>query len=312
MVESESARSNSSLRSISLGDKIRYNWELLRFRMSEPGARDFANGIYDEIADVAATFERETGRPASGASVVEIGFGPRPQRAFALSCFFGTVTAVDLDAPVLGFRDLPGVFRRNGLERGIKSLIRHTLFDARAWSRFHRTLRARNPHYRPEAVRLVVGNAGAEDTWDQIGPVDLVFSTDVFEHIPVPDLEWLLQTIRAKLPPNGIVLTKPVVYTGIAGGHAVRWYPQNVASQTDGTTAWRHLLDPDFSINTYLNKLGRRDFVALFRRTGFDVAGDHAEFGRLGERWMTAEKRRALSAFDDYELFSNRVAFLLR
>jgi SAM-dependent methyltransferase len=308
-----SARSNSSSGDISLIGKLKYTWQLLQFRISEPGAKDFAMQIRDEVAGVAAIYERETGKPADQARVLEIGFGPRPQRAFGLTGFFKEVVAVDLDAPVMGLRDLVRVFRKNGVERGIKSLARYALFDARQWSTFHKVMAGHTPHYRPDSARLVVGNAGDHATWDQFGgAIDIVFSTDVFEHIPPAELEVLLTTIRSRLAPGGIVVTRPVVYTGIAGGHAVAWYPQNVAAQTDGTTAWQHLLDPDFTINTYLNKLTRSDFVDLFKRVGFDVQGDFAEFGRMGERWMTDEKRKALAAYDDYELFSNRVEFLLR
>ncbi|WP_080572778.1 class I SAM-dependent methyltransferase [Sphingobium yanoikuyae] len=306
-------RSNSSLGSIPLVEKLKYAWQLLKFRIGEPGAKDFAMQIRDEVAGVAAIYERETGKLASQARVLEIGFGPRPQRAFGLTGFFKDVIAVDLDAPVMGIRDLVRVFRKNGLERGIKSLVRYALFDAREWPMFHKVLVANTPHYRPNTAKLIVGSAGDHSTWEQFGgAIDIVFSTDVFEHIPPAELEVLLTTIRSRLAPGGIVVTRPVVYTGIAGGHAVEWYPQNVAAQTDGTTAWRHLLDPDFTINTYLNKLTRRDFVELFNRVGFEIGGDFAEFGRMGERWMTAEKRAALAHYDDYELYSNRVEFLLR
>jgi SAM-dependent methyltransferase len=313
VVSKGTTRSNSSSGDISITGKLRYNLELLRFRLAQPGAEHFAAEIHDEVADVAAIFERETGRSAADSRVLEIGFGPRPQRAFALTGYFGEVIAVDLDAPVLGLGDLQRVFLRNGIERGVKSLARHLLFDARQWKEFHHAMRRCNPRYRPEAARLVVGNAGAHATWDQFGgAIDIVFSTDVFEHVPRPDLAVLLETIRARLTPGGIVVTRPVVYTGIAGGHAVQWYPQNVDRQTDGTTAWQHLLNPDFAINTYLNKLGRSDFARIFADAGFEIVGDRAEFGRLGERFMTDAKRAALAAYDDYELYSNRVEFLLR
>lgn|GEM_PF-5815818 len=51
--------------------------------------------------------------------------------------------------------------------------------------------------------------------------------------------------------------------------------------------------------------------MAQFKAAGFTVLADQAVFGRLGEKHMTPEKRAALSAYDDYELYSNRVEFLL-
>jgi Methyltransferase domain len=61
--------------------------------------------------------------------VLEIGFGARPYRLFALHAFGVDALGVDLDQPVLRSRDVMAAFRVNGLERAAKSAIRYFLFD---------------------------------------------------------------------------------------------------------------------------------------------------------------------------------------
>ena len=303
-------RSNSSSASVSLGGKIVYNAQLLRIRMAGQG--DVAANILADVRTAAADFERRTGRLAADSTLIEIGFGARPFRAFAFSCIFKQVIAIDLDKPVFGFTDLPRVFARNGLERGIKSFARHLLFDSREWRRFHRSLKAAYPEYSRDKVRFVIGSAGDEAVWRRIAvQPDYVFSSDVFEHIPPAELQTLMTTLRGHLAPGGLLVTRPNVFTGIAGGHDIAWYSHRVDKNESGT-AWGHLLDPDFRVNTYVNRLRRADYATLFRETGFKILEDRTMQGRLGEQHLNDARRAELHDYDEYELFSNRVEFVLQ
>ena len=76
--------------------------------------------------------------------------------------------------------------------------------------------------------------------------------------------------------------------------------------------AWSHLLDPGFVVNTYLNRLTRRDYVEIFKSNNFSVLEDSAINGRLGEKHLTDVNKSKLLQFDDYELFSNFVEFVLK
>ena len=304
-------RSNSSDR-VSLFGRLRYNFALFRMRLrSGHDGAERAAERRDEAERLAAEFERATGKRARDSVLVEIGFGARPERAMVYSAYFGQVHAIDLDAPVLRSRDLLGVARRNGWIRAMKSAVRHLLFDRRGWRDFHARAAEIIPGYAPQSVHFVVGNAGGAETWRTIPPPDLVVSTDVFEHIPEPALRDLLRMLRARAPADGLIITRPMVYTGISGGHDTAWYPHLVPNNRSDT-AWGHLLDPDFTVDTYLNRLSRRGFRALFVEEGFVIERDEAELGDFGRQHMTEAKRARLSAWDDYELFSNQVTFWLR
>ncbi|KQN40546.1 hypothetical protein ASG37_01780 [Sphingomonas sp. Leaf407] len=293
-------------------EKLRYAAALIRHRVSEASGEEAALHELRELQGYVASFEQATGKRAADSSVVEIGFGPRPRRAFLLSGMFAQVHAIDLDAPILSLGDALRTARTNGIERAVKSVARYALFDRREWPKFHATIRRELPGYAPDKVRFTIGSAGDEATWAAIGQADLMISFDVFEHIPPEELRLMLGTVRSHLRPGGMVISRPCVFTGITGGHTVEWYPQHAEQQPSGDTAWAHLTDPDFTVDTYLNRMSRADMRAMFEAQGFEVTRDHAELGRFCEVHLTPEKRALLKGYDDYELFSNNVEFHLK
>lgn len=304
-------RSNSSQANLGLAAKARNAWGLLRNRLRMASGDEAAAMQIAEIEQHVETFRHVTGKDPAESTVLEIGFGARPRRAFLLSGYFKQVYAIDLDAPVLSLRDAFSTWQSNGIERAAKSVVRHALFDARDWPRFHAAARRRLAAYDPAQVRFVVGPAGDAGSWTEIPPVDFVFSADVFEHIPPAELDAMLALLRKRLAREGLVITLPMVFTGILGGHDPAWTRWTVAARPP-SEAWRHLIDPNFAADTYLNKLSRKDFVEAFTRAGFSVERDAAVLGRLGAEHLTEAKLTALPITDEYELFSNRVEFHLR
>lgn len=302
--------SNSSAPNVTLGEKLVYYLKIFRLRLGMMKGEDAVARDIAELREVVEAFERRTGRKAAESTVLEIGFGARPRRAFLLTGFFKQVHAVDLDAPVLTLRQALATWRSNGFERAVKSVVRHVLFDSREWPRFHHAARAALPGYAPEKADLIVGSVSSAHVWERIDDLHFVFSRDVFEHIPPEDLREGMRLARRKLAPDGLVITMPAVFTGIIGGHDPNWNV-HLALQNDPDDAWRHLTDPDFRVNTYLNRLHRRDYVRLFEETGFRVVRDQAMLGRVHPQLLTPAKREELAGYDEYELFSNRVEFHL-
>jgi hypothetical protein len=307
-----STKSHSSA-DVSLGAKLLYNLKLLKLRL--PGLfenYDFAGTTTEQVEEVVALYEQRTGRIAAESTILEIGFGARPMRSFALSCFFKQVYAVDLDALVMGPLDLPRVFMKNGIERGLKSVARYFLFDLQHWRAFRKGMKARFPNYSEKKVTFVIGDASSDAVWAKLPErIDFVFSSDVFEHIPPADLERLMTKLREHLQPGSIIVTRPCVFTGISGGHDLEWYP-HLVDDNDGATAWGHVIDKAFTVNTYVNRMPRREYAEMFKRTGFEILEDSSTMGELGAQHMTPAKRAELQEYDDYELFSNRVQFVLR
>ncbi|MEC7760332.1 MAG: hypothetical protein VX874_00290 [Pseudomonadota bacterium] len=112
------------------------------------------------------------------------------------------------------------------------------------------------------------------------------------------------------MEPNGIALIRPMVFTGIQGGHNVEWYDA-VSDKARDCPPWDHLRARNFSANTFLNELSLEEYRDLFARH-FDILDETAKIPDLGRSFMTPALRAELEGWSDEELFSNQVRFVLR
>jgi len=114
------------------------------------------------------------------------------------------------------------------------------------------------------------------------------------------------------MAPDGVAYVKPLVYTGICGGHHVEWYPHTFNRPMNRLTEpWEHLRKNRHPANTYLNKFSLASYRKLFSMH-FDILEETCAKPNLGSQFMTPEIRLELSHYSDEELFSNGVIFLLR
>lgn len=219
--------SKSSLKSTSTLDRLREWIALMRLSLADAGNRDFSDlqtsfTQHDQIA------QKYLGRPLTSCKVIEIGYGARPNR---LIWFFGhgvDITGIDLDQPILrgSASEFFSVFRKNGWERAIKTIARWFLNERN----FRRALLAQlsqqpNSPLQLPPQRFAVGNASTDDFWASHRGANYIFSEDVFEHIPSDSLQQILCLMAASMDPMGVVYVKPMIFTGICGGHHLEWYP---------------------------------------------------------------------------------------
>jgi SAM-dependent methyltransferase len=227
-----------------------------------------------------------TGRGISGARVLDVGCGQTGQHSLILASRGADVTGIDIEIPTLtmGPRTFIRVARRNGLERALKSLARHLLFDRG----FLRDLAsATGRPVRPKDADLRVMDAKHMDFPDST--FDLIFSPDVFEHID--DVPAAVAEINRVLKPGGIAIITPHLFASLSGGHNLEWhYPAK--NGAENVPPWDHLRDRRFLANTYLNELKLQDYrVAL---AAMDVV--HEELGTEGgERYLTPEIEQELA-----------------
>lgn len=304
-----SRRSHSSSADVTWVGRTKYLFALAL--MSLKGARYNPNETVESVRSAVEECEERTGKSTSDLRMLEIGFGARPYRSIAFQAFFGDAIGVDLDHPILGLHSFAEARRRNGLLRAIKGLIRLAIFDRGSVSSLTRTLQELYPHFEFDPTRLIVSDASSEEFWElHPGPYDLIYSTDVFEHIPRSDLEPLLKQMKANLADDGIAIISPCVFTGITGGHEPEWYAHLVA---DAPTerAWRHLWDSDFAVDTYLNKVTRAEYKSMFLEAGMSILSEEAVYADLGRKHLTPEVLNKLSDYEEDELFSNLVKFVL-
>lgn len=150
------------------------------------------------------------------------------------------MVGVDLDVPMLKASNALGIYRRNGLERAAKSFVRFAMFDRaekRCLSTFLERIGGRPFH--PPTSRLIVSDAAAPEFWkSHPGPYDLIFSSDVVEHIPECDLKQVVERMHASLQSSGIAVITPKVFTGIMGAHLVELYGYKGGNLPGGVPAW--------------------------------------------------------------------------
>jgi len=306
--------SKSSLKSTPTRDRVREWIALARLSISDAGNRDFSDlqasyDLHDQYA------RKYLGRPLTSCKVIEIGYGARPNRLIWLFGQGVDIAGIDLDQPIL--RGSPAeflhVFRTNGWERALKTIGRWYINERRLRSALLAELsrqRGRTLVLPPEL--LAVGDASGEEFWTRHRGAGYIFSEDVFEHIPAADLERMVPVIAASMDPQGVLYVKPMVFTGICGGHHVEWYPHTFSQQLNRLTEpWEHLRRNRHPANTHLNKLTLADYRKLFSRH-FDILEETCVNPGLGSQFMTPEIREELKQYSDEELFSNGVIFLLR
>jgi SAM-dependent methyltransferase len=270
-----------------------------------------------EAEGLQAALLRHGHQGLRGARVLEIGYGARPLLLYWLFGNGVDVTGVDLDVPLLQLapRDIARVVATNGLERAAKSVGRLVLEGGREMQALEaRITEVTGKRSRPPKDRLFVADASSVDFWKSLDQArfDVVFSLGVLEHVPAADLDRLLAGVAGALRPGGLAILRPNVFTGISGGHLHEWYPDQVdAESPKSTLPWEHLRGNRVVANTYLNRLSRRAYVELLERH-FLVLEDAPVRPDLGRTYLTDDLRRELIAWDDYELFSNEVTFVVR
>jgi hypothetical protein len=274
---------------------------------------EYAQDLFADIDEYRQLYLKYSGSSLETAKIFEIGYGARPYRLIALISLGYEASGIDLDSPILRFRinEFFSMYKRNGIERAVKSAIRYVLFDGADRRHLEAELSKRGREFQIVESRFMVG-----DTADAVlgdNSLDLVISEDVFEHIPVESLRILTKKIAKAVTPGGLCLIRPNIFTGITGSHLVEWYPQNL--QNHGirrkSEPWEHLRKKRYSADSYLNELRRSDYRAMFMEY-FDILEERVKLPMLGHEYLTTHIRKELDSFGDDELFSNQVLFVLR
>lgn len=305
-------RSSSSLRSVTLRQKWKEAVTILGWLSSEGESLEGFNTMFAELEVYRSTYERHTKSPCSSARTLEIGYGARPFRLIAMISMGVNARGIDLDMPMIRFSPsrLFQILKTNGMERALKTCVRNLMFDRREQNKLKTVLAQRGYKLVIDESRFLVGDAATYD----YGPdaVDLVYSTDVFEHIPFEGLVALSKRLATQTSPNGLLLITVNIFTGITGGHLPEWYGHLVDSdEPKASEPWEHLRKRRYTANTYLNGLSRAAYRKLFSQD-FEILEEWVIDPDLGRKWLTPEVRAELSEWSDDELFSNRVMFTLR
>ena len=244
------------------------------------------------------------------AKVFEIGFGTRAEIMIGLASLGVDAYGVDLDAPMLkgSPREVWEMYRKNGVERAVKSFVRFFLFDKFWRRRLDTELHRRGRSLVIPRERLLVQDAASVEWPDH--SIDLITSESVFEHITLESLEPLLVKISRWLKPTGLALIRPDVFTGISGGHLLEWLDLR-ENRPRLSEPWEHLRKRRYHGNVYLNELTRADYRRLFSQH-FQVLEERVANPELSRVFYTPEVAEDLKEYGEDEIFSNGVQFVLK
>lgn len=309
--------SNSSGQTVPLHSKVG-EWSA-QFGMRVRGvfAPDDFTSLFQDFSGYDKYLQRYSGVTLQEAEVLEVGYGARPLRLMALMSMGVNARGVDLDQPSLSgsLQEIIKMFRTNGGERAFKSAVRLLLFDKHERRRLSDALwEHKQCRLTVDPSRFIVADAASDGFSAQMGKdaLDLIFSEDVFEHVPMEHLQALVGRMAVWLKPKGIALITPNIWTGITGGHLTDWYGDNVDKPLNRESEpWEHLRKGRFKANTYLNKVTRAEYRSLFLEH-FDILEEVVKMPQLGSQLLTEDVRRDLAQFPEDELFSNNVLFVLR
>jgi len=309
-------RSNSQLNGMSAVKRAAFLVDIARMHFKRLMSKGGFTHMGENLQAYLDLYAARTGKDLKGAAIMELGYGQRPFRMIVLQSLGHNVIGIDLDASL--YKMTPGriaaLVSANGPLRAAKSIGRRILFDGSDYRKLDAYLRS--TFGKPlcfDDSSLLTGDLGDPEVWKRAGrKFDFIYSEDVFEHIPPDSLARVIDNMAENLALGGLAVITPMIYTGISGAHDVEWFPHRV-DRTDIKRGlpWAHLTGDAFNeADTYLNKLTRKDYRTLFARR-FDILGETEMLGRLGADHLTDDRRAQLSAYDDDELFSNNVRFVL-
>lgn len=267
--------------------------------------------IFSDFEEYNELLLRYSNMTLEGARVVEIGFGARPYRLMALINLGVDARGIDLDVPALRgtLSEFYRMYKRNGTERVLKSVVRFFLFDLIERRYLAKELRNRGRELVIREDRFLIGDAANLNVPSR--SLDLLLSEDVFEHIPLSSLEVLVPKMSRWLKPDGLAVIRPNIFTGITGGHLAEWFPHTLKDKSRKSEPWEHLRKKRWQANTYLNQLTRADYRDLFS-SSFHILEEKVGEPDLGREFLTPSVASELTSYGEDELFSNRVLFVLK
>ena len=192
------------------------------------------------------------------ARILDIGCGQLGTQVALFNADGADVWGVDLEVPT--FTMTPAIFlwvcKSNGLERAIKSLIRHILFD-KAYIKNLKRLYNKTVAF--NSLYLRIQSATSLSFPDAM--FDFIYSSYVFEHID--DVPKAVNEVNRVLKNNGIARVLIHLFPSLSGGHNLEWQFPDI-SKARKAMPWDHLLENKFPANAFLNKLRLHDYREIF------------------------------------------------
>ena len=268
------------------------------------GNEEFALHDYHNVfLEAKNGLEQYIEKDIADVRILEVGCGQR----FCVTLLFhslGTdVVGIDTDYvdPRFSLSGLLSIWKINGFERFVKTIIRHAFFD----KTYYRTLAKEfGRPLKMNDVDVRAMNACALEFPEN--HFDYTYSNAVFEHID--DIEPATSEIARVLVPGGIANIGIHLFPSLSGGHNFEWSrPDKKPSQS--VPPWDHLRQNLFPTHAYLNKLREKDYIAAFSKH-FSILNIESHYE--GEQLLTEDIQTELSDYSREDLLKRSVRLVMR
>jgi len=239
------------------------------------------------------------------ATILEIGCGQTATQTALFKADGANVIGIDMEVSTfkMSLRIFINVININGVERAIKSLIRHYLFDKRYFSKLSFQYGNIIPFEQLDVRLMNAANLSFPDNY-----FDFVYSARVFEHID--NVPTTIKEVNRVLKPSGIAWIWVDLFPSLSGGHNLDWFcPDKAPSKK--VPPWDHLLNNKYPVNTYLNRLRLEQYREIFYRH-IDVFDEELTYE--GVKFLTPEIEKNLhhKGYTNEDLLTRSAIFLCR
>jgi SAM-dependent methyltransferase len=239
------------------------------------------------------------------AKILDVGCGQTVTQMALFTVDGAEVTGIDIEVPTytMNLKKFVQVIKINGVERAVKSLLRHLFFDGR----FFKEL---SLHYGKTVSfdHLDIRLMSAADLSFPDNCFDFIYSAWAFEHID--NVPAAVQEVNRVLKPTGIAWIGVHLFPSLSGGHHLDWiWPDE--NPSDKVPPWDHLLDNRYPVNTYLNKLRLGQYREIFHK---HMAVLDCGVTYEGEQFLTSELEETLQhqGYTREDLLTRTATFLCR
>jgi len=256
--------------------------------------------VFKKVKDV---LEKNVERKIEECNILEIGCGQR----FALTLLFNTigvkVIGIDTDYvnPSFSFKNLLLILRNNGVERFIKTVMRHMFYDRKYYRVIGKEL-GEPLNFNNIDIRLM-------DVCSLRFPndyFDFIFSNAVFEHIY--DVDRACEETCRVCKKGGVIYISVDLFTSISGGHNLEWAHPDI-KPSKKVPPWDHLREKLYTTHVYLNKLREKNYLDTFNRY-FSIIDIEYEYE--GEKYLTDDILKELKSYSRDELLKKTMKVIMK
>jgi len=288
---------------IPLIHRLLSSWNI--FRAYQTGTFGNAESAIDFHKELSKIIKTHVKVEVKEIKILDLGCGQTATQTALFKTDGADVIGIDMEVATykMNLKTFIRVIRTNGVERAIKSLLRHLLFDKRYFSKLSLQYGKTIPFDQLD-IRLM----NAASLFFPANYFDFVYSAWVFEHID--NVPAAIKEVNRVLKPSGIAWIGVHLFPSLSGGHHLDWIWAD-KSESNNVPPWDHLLDNKYPVNTYLNRLRLDQYRVIFHEH-IDVFDEKLTYE--GEKFLIPETQKILQSkgYMREDLLTRSVIFLCR